>query len=122
MKAFELKKGERKEVTLLEIRTKKEVEGKIYNCFFDGTLEQAKEKLTWLNERILVSAEKREIEVHYNKFEKDFINELGLLCTDDFTENPNYVELMKITPKDVAEAEDNEAMQDFYKNIENTEE
>lgn len=121
MENFKLEKGESKNVTLLEIKTQKEEGGRIYNCFFSGTLDEAKAKAAWLGERILVSAEPKEIEVHYNKHERDYLDDHGFLKTDDFSQNPNEDEEMKITRADVAEAEGDDESADFFRNIDNEE-
>lgn len=117
MKNLELKKGETQKITLLEIKTQTKKDGKIYNCFFSGTLEEAKEKASWISERILVSAEPREIEVSWTKYQKDYIDVDGFLKTDDFQQNPNDDEMMAIKPSDVAEMEGNEENAEFLKSI-----
>ena len=117
MKTIKLSKGETKKVTLLEVKTKKENGDKIYNCFFNGTLEDAKEKAEWIRERIIISAETKEVEVSWDKNQKDYIDFEGFLRTEYLQQNPNDDEEMRITQSDAEEMAGNDDNAEFLREI-----
>lgn len=112
-----LKKGKSLKVSLLEIKTKKKDSNRVYNAFFDGTIEEARVKGTWINERIVLSCEEKEIEVRRDDVAHDFINEEGFLDTICLQSNPNDDEDYKILPSDAEEMAGNYDNAEFLREI-----
>lgn len=103
--------------------------GKINTLIFEQetTIQEAINKYPVLNERKIISAQLEDYKViPYGKSGKKFqvsytdlvLNENSQIIGETNFSNPNDDELMVITPKDVAEMEENEDMVDFYESLE----
>lgn len=113
-------------VNLFVVKSKisKGVNTMLFNA---GTsLDEAKKLYPVLNDREIISAKNEACEViPYGKAGKKFqvaytddvVNENGLLIGQTSYANPNDDAMMEITNRDIAEAEGNEEMEDFYSKI-----
>jgi len=95
------------------------------------TIEDVIEKYPVLKERKIISAVDEDCEVipfdnSSDKFQVAYtdlvVDKNGKIIGKTNYTNPNDDELMKITPKDIAEMEENEVMIEFYESLEKGEE
>lgn len=106
-------------MTLTRIYFKKPNNERTFDCLTKLSVQEALQDER-LKDVEFVSSRKEEITLHDNP---NCIDEFknGFLVGTYLDSNPNDDELMKITPKDVAEMEENEEMINFYESLEDEE-
>lgn len=96
----------------------KKPETRIFDILINIPLEEAIQNNEFLREadRMIVETRKETITINDKPNCKEYFDN-GILKVEYLDSNPNDDELMKITPRDVAEAEGNEEMMNFYDSI-----